>query len=145
MVQKLKIGIKINSRLRNSIAVVTFSVLLPCPILTFFVWDWKYRFSADLIQKSKLFVSAEICYLHYFEDAESNGHVQVLFIRPVTHFLRKFHPKILNEIWWNSYLTSGPNQIYTEFDGQAQFFYCRAEISCLIELGPKIQSWLFSI
>ena len=37
-----------------------------------------------------------------------------------------------------------PIQIYAEFDGQAHFSCFRAEISCLIEIGPKIQSRLIS-
>ena len=41
-------------------------------------------------------------------------------------------------------LIPGLIQIYAEFDGQAHFFYFRTEISCLTEIGPKIQSWLIS-
>ena len=73
------------------------------PNSDFFAWNWKYRFSANLIHKSKLFVLAKICYLHYFKDAEPDSDVQVLFARPEIQFLGKFHPEILNEIWWNSY------------------------------------------
>ena len=47
-------------------------------------------------------------------------------------------PEVQKKVIQN--LIPGLIQICTEFDDEALFFYFRAEISCLIELGSKIQS-----
>ena len=60
--QSSKLFLLINSNMRNSMVIFTFSI-----------FDQKYPFWVNLVQKSKLSVKAKIWCLHKFEYAKLNG------------------------------------------------------------------------
>ena len=72
---KLKFGNQSNLNMQNSMVVLVF---------TFSVLDRKHPFCANLVQKSKLSVSAEIWCIEQFKYAEFNGGVHFFCFRRET-------------------------------------------------------------
>ena len=92
-------------------------------MFTFSVFNCKYLFLANLVQKNEnLWIEAKIYYLDYFEYAKFNGGVHFFWFIPETPFWANLVQQIkIVEIWCLDYSE------YVEFNGGVDFFCFIAE------------------